>query len=89
MLKLTDESIEKYRKKLQEAVTEASADYNSAALSSAKEKVSASYSYNLSVAEGSVAQEEYEATISELQDGWMKPRRQWMSHRHFLPIIRK
>ena len=47
---------------------EASADYNSAALSSAKEKVSASYSYNLSVAEGSVAQEEYEATISELQD---------------------
>lgn len=68
LLKLTDESIEKYRKKLQEAVTEASADYNSAALSSAKEKVSASYSYNLSVAEGSVAQEEYEATISELQD---------------------
>ena len=65
LLKLTDESIEKYRKKLQEAVTEA---YNSAALSSAKEKVSASYSYNLSVAEGSVAQEEYEATISELQD---------------------
>ena len=68
LLKLTDESIEKYRKKLKEAVTEASADYNSAALSSAKEKVSASYSYNLSVAEGSVAQEEYEATISELQD---------------------
>lgn len=49
-------------------MTEASADYNSAALSSAKEKVSANYSYNLSVAEGSVAQEEYEATISELQD---------------------
>ena len=48
LLKLTDESIEKY--------------------SSAKEKVSANYSYNLSVAEGSVAQEEYEATISELQD---------------------
>ena len=68
LLKLTDESIEKYRKKLKEAVTEASADYNSAALSSAKEKVSANYSYNLSVAEGSVAQEEYEATISELQD---------------------
>ena len=68
LLKMTDESIEKYRKKLKEAVTEASADYNSAALSSAKEKVSANYSYNLSVAEGSVAQEEYEATISELQD---------------------
>lgn len=68
LLKLTDDSIEKYRKKLKEAVTEASADYNSAALSSAKEKVSASYSYNLSVAEGSVAQEEYETTISELQD---------------------
>lgn len=63
LLKLTDDSIEKYRKKLKEAVTEASADYNSAALSSAKEKVSASYSYNLSV-----AQEEYETTISELQD---------------------
>ena len=68
LLKLTDDSIEKYRKKLKEAVTETSADYNSAALSSAKEKVSASYSYNLSVAEGSVAQEEYETTISELQD---------------------
>ena len=68
LLKLTDDSIEKYRKKLKEAVTEASADYNSAALSSAKEKVSASYFYNLSLAEGSVAQEEYETTISELQD---------------------
>ena len=68
LLKLTDESIEKYRKKLKEAVTEASADYNSAALSSAKEKVSANYSYNLSVAEGSVAQEEYEAMIDSGMD---------------------
>lgn len=38
LLKLTDESIEKYRKKLKEAVTEASADYNSAKTQFGKRK---------------------------------------------------
>ena len=67
LLKLTDESIEKYRKKLTESVTEASADLSEANLSAAKEKLSAGYSRELSVASGSVAEDQYNATVAELK----------------------
>ncbi len=68
LLKLTEESIEKYRKELTDAVTEASAKLSEASLASEKEKVSAGYSYDLSIAKGSVAQEEYNATIAKLKE---------------------
>lgn len=68
LLKLTEESIEKYRKELTDAVTEASAKLSEASLASKKEKVSAGYSYDLSIAKGSVAQEEYNATIAKLKE---------------------
>ena len=57
-----------YKKDLEEAVTEAKTAVSEAGLSAEKQKVSASYSYNLSTAEGSVAQETYKAAIKQLQD---------------------
>lgn len=68
ILKLTEESVASYKKDLEEAVTEAKTAVSEAGLSAEKQKVSASYSYNLSTAEGSVAQETYEAAIKQLQE---------------------
>lgn len=68
ILKLTEESVASYKKDLEEAVTEAKTAVSEAGLSAEKQKVSASYSYNLSTAEGSVAQETYEATVKQLQE---------------------
>ena len=67
ILKLTEESVASYKKDLEEAVTEAKTAVSEAGLSAEKQKVSASYSYNLSTAEGSVAQETYKAAIKQLQ----------------------
>ena len=66
ILKLTSESVESYRKELTDAVTEAQAAVSEAKLTAAKTKLSASYAYDLSVAKGSVAQDSYDATVSEL-----------------------
>ena len=68
VLKLTDESITEYRNELQEAITDAQSDLNEAKLSAAKQKLEADYSYNLSVAEGEVALEVYENTLTELEE---------------------
>ena len=68
ILKLTEESVASYKKDLEEAVTEAKTAVSEAGLSAEKQKVSAIYSYNLSTAEGSVAQETYEAAIKQLQE---------------------
>ena len=68
ILKLTEESVASYKKDLEEAVTEAKTAVSEAGLSAEKQKVSASYSYNLSTAEGSVAQETYKAAIKQLQE---------------------
>lgn len=68
ILKLSAESVEDYRDALQDAVTEAGAAVNEANLSAEQQKLSASYSYNLSVAEGSVAEANYQAAIAELED---------------------
>lgn len=68
LLKISEESVEEYREALSDAVTEAQAAVNSASLSSEKQKLSASYTYSSSVAEGSVAEETYLATLKELQE---------------------
>lgn len=67
ILKLTSESVESYRKELTDAVTEAQAAVSEAKLTAAKTKLSASYAYDLSVAKGSVAQDSYDATVSDLE----------------------
>ena len=68
LLKFTDDSVAEYREALEQAVTEAKTSVASAALSAEEQKLSASYSYNLSVANGSVAEDTYNTTIQELQD---------------------
>lgn len=68
LIKLSAESVADYRQDLYDAVTEAKASVNEASLSAEKQKLSASYSYKLSTAEGSVAEETYQATLKELQD---------------------
>ncbi len=68
ILKISDESIEDYRSELQEEVTSASTSLSEVQVSSAKQQLSADYSYNSTVANGSVAEANYNATIKELQD---------------------
>lgn len=68
ILKLSDESISEYRSELTEAVSTASASLTSAEISSAKQELSASYTYTTSVTNGSVAEANYNATITELQN---------------------
>ena len=64
ILKLTEESVASYKKDLEEAVTEAKTAVSEAGLSAEKQKVSASYSYNLSTAEESDAQEAVDTSAS-------------------------
>lgn len=68
LLKITDESIEEYREVLEAAVSSASASLTSAKLSAEEQKLDAEYTYDSNIAEGSVAQAEYEATLAELQE---------------------
>ena len=68
VLKLSEESVEEYRDMLQDAVTEASTAVSEASLSAKQQKLEADYSYNLSVAEGSVAEANYQATLEELSE---------------------
>lgn len=68
LLKFTGESVADYREALEEAVQEAQASVSEAGLNAQKTKLAAGYSYNLSVAEGSVAEETYLATLKELQE---------------------
>lgn len=68
LLKITDESVEEYRQVLEAAVSTASASLTSAKLSAAEQKLDAQYTYDSNVAEGTVAQAEYEATLAELQE---------------------
>ena len=68
LLKISAESAAEYRKVLSDAVAEAQAAVNEAGLAAEKQKLSASYSYNLSTAEGYVAEETYQAALKELED---------------------
>lgn len=67
LLKLTDDSIAAYRETLEDAVTTASLAVEEAQLSAKTKQHQADYTYNSSVAAGSVAQSEYDATIATLQ----------------------
>lgn len=68
IIRLTEESVSDYREALEEEVEDASASVSSASLASEKQKLEAGYSYNLSVAEGTVAEANYQASLQELQD---------------------
>lgn len=68
LLKISAESTAAYKERLEEAVAEASALVSEAKLNAEKQKLEASYSYNLSIAEGSVAEANYQATLEELQE---------------------
>lgn len=68
ILKLTAESVENYRNRLEDAVAAAQATLTSASLSAEKQKLDANYSYEMSVARGSVAELEYRTTLEQLQE---------------------
>lgn len=68
ILKFSAESVETYRDTLEKAVTEARASVSEANLASEQQKLEAGYAYNLSIAEGSVAEANYQATVKELEE---------------------
>lgn len=68
LMKLSTDSVESYRTSLKEAVKTAELAVSAAYLSSEKQKLEAGYTYNQSVASGSVAEEEYQNTIAQLQE---------------------
>lgn len=68
LLKLTAESVAEYREVLSDAVESASASVTEAQLSAQQQKLEAEYSKSISVAKGSVAEENYNATMKELSD---------------------
>lgn len=72
ILKFTAESVEAYRDALEDTVTEASVSVSEASLAAEQQKLEASYAYNLSVAEGSVAEANYQATLEELAENLEK-----------------
>lgn len=67
ILKLTEKSVGEYQEKLEKAVKTAELSLKETNLSAKSSKLSAQYTYNTNVANGSVAQSEYDATISTLQ----------------------
>lgn len=68
LLKISTESAAEYREELEEAVEEAQQSVSEANLNAEKQKLEADYSYNLSVAEGSVAEANYQAALKELEE---------------------
>lgn len=68
ILKLSAESVADYRDTLEDAVTEARTAVSEVNLSAEQQKLSANYSYSMSVAEGSVAEANYQAAIAELEE---------------------
>lgn len=68
VLKFSSESVEEYRDSLEDAVEEAQAAVSEASLSAEQQKLEADYTYNLSVAQGSVAEANYQATLEQLAE---------------------
>lgn len=68
VLKFSSESVEEYRDFLEDAVAEAHAAVSEAGLNAEQQKLEANYAYNLSVAQGSVAEANYQATIEQLAE---------------------
>lgn len=68
LLKISQESVSDYREVLEKAVEDAQTSVSEANLNAEKQRLEAGYSYHLSVAEGSVAEETYQAVVDELQE---------------------
>lgn len=66
LLKITDDSIADYRETLTSAVTTATLALKEANLSAQTQKLEANYSYDTNIANGSVAQSQYDSTITSL-----------------------
>lgn len=67
ILKLTDDSVAAYKKQLEEAVTSDSVALKQAKMNVQSTKLQADYNYDSNVANGSVAESEYNSTIASLQ----------------------
>ena len=67
ILKLSSDSVEEYRKQLEEEVESTKLALQQAEYEAKSQKLSAKSTYNTNVAEGSVAQSEYDITIAQLQ----------------------
>lgn len=68
LLKLSADSVQAYKAELEKAVSEAQTAVSEASLNAETKKLEAGYSYNLSVAQGSVAAETYQAALESLQE---------------------
>lgn len=68
VLKFSSESVEEYRDSLEDAVKDAQVAVSEASLSAEQQKLEANYSYNLSVAQGTVAEANYQATLEQLAE---------------------
>lgn len=67
VLKISTESVEEYRRELEEAVESAELALHEAEYSAKTQKLNAQSTYNSNIAEGNVAQSEYNITIAQLQ----------------------
>jgi HlyD family secretion protein len=67
ILKLTDDSVAAYKKQLEEAVTSDTVALKQAKMNVQTTKLQADYTYDSNVANGSVAESEYNSTIATLQ----------------------
>ena len=67
ILKITDDSIAEYKENLEDAVTSATLALKEAKLNVQTSQLEADYSYDSNVANGTVAESEYNSTIATLQ----------------------
>lgn len=68
ILKLSSESVEEYRTELEDAVESAELAYKEAEYNAKSQKLSAQNTYDSNVAQGNVAQSEYDLTVAQLQE---------------------
>ena len=68
LLKITDDSIADYRAELESAVESAQLALDQANLDAKTQELDASYTYDSNIANGNVAESEYNATITSLQN---------------------
>lgn len=67
LFKISEESIEEYRESLKDAISDAKASLNEANLNAQKQQLSAKYDYDVTVAKGNLAEQNYQATLAKLQ----------------------
>ena len=68
ILKITDDSMNDYRKELEDALSDAKLALSEANLSAATTNLDADYNYDSNIANGTVAQSVYDATIAQLEN---------------------